>query len=259
MSDRVRSLIVAFLTLTAVLVFLPTVVQAGVPNCVGTDACSFNTGDIGEGACMGTVSCFANSGDIAKNGCHDRNVCEGNSGAVGEGACHGEIACAQNDGDVRKASCIEFSACFQNSGSVGEASCIGVNACHRNSGAIGKLSCHGEGACFRSGPGAIGKNACRGFRACYATLADRGGHLQRPAGRDGQGGLRVRLPPVSPTALRADRRGGCAARPGRTTGGTAPTLGDPTRGHRRGMEASACGGFSFKLPPPSSALRGRCA
>ena len=73
MSDRVRSLIVAFLTLTAVLVLLPTVVQAGpVPNCVGDRRlCLAHTGDIGEGACIGTVSCFANSGDIAKNGCHD--------------------------------------------------------------------------------------------------------------------------------------------------------------------------------------------
>ena len=57
MSDHVRSLIVAFLSLTAVLVLLPTVVQAGpVPNCVGTDACTGNTGAVGAGACIGNFS-----------------------------------------------------------------------------------------------------------------------------------------------------------------------------------------------------------
>ena len=92
---------------TAVLVLLPTVVQAGpVPNCVGTDPCTGNTGDIGEGACIGNFSCFDNSGDIAKNGCHDLTACNRNAGAVGEGACHGQLACFQNQGDVRKASCM---------------------------------------------------------------------------------------------------------------------------------------------------------
>ena len=150
-------------------------------------------------------------------------------------------------------------------GSVGEASCIGVNACHQAIPVGHRQACscarrprRGKRVHRRVRVRILRPGRDRKERVPWGPGLFFGNPNAIPAGAcvgppgpdDGPGSLRVRLPPVSPTALRADRRGGCAARPGRTTGGTAPTLGDPTRGHRRGMEASACGGFSFETPTP---------
>jgi hypothetical protein len=120
MSDRCRSSIVAVLGLVAVLLLLPSVAPAGPdPNCLGSNACTNNTGIIGEGACMGTDSCRNNSGDIRKRACQGDpvfggGVCENNEGIIGESACQERIACTGNHGTIGNGACIGFSACTAN-------------------------------------------------------------------------------------------------------------------------------------------------
>src|SRR5262245_14119905 len=96
MTDRVRVPLVALLGLLAALLLLPWDAPAGPDlNCIGTDACTGNTGTIAEGACIGDESCRNNSGQIRKRACQTSlpgggfPVCEGNAGVIGESSCQG--------------------------------------------------------------------------------------------------------------------------------------------------------------------------
>ena len=113
MCDRVLSYIVAFLSLTAMLVLLPTVVQAGpTPNCQPASTPVTPTRAYRGGRLHRRHSCFFSSGDVAKTGCHNINASNVNWGDVGEGACHGFQACLLNSGNIRKAGCIGALACL---------------------------------------------------------------------------------------------------------------------------------------------------
>src|SRR5262249_47723497 len=144
MSNRVRIGVVALLSLLFVL--LPLSVPEAAPPagaCIGTDACTGNTGGLQPGPCVGGSAWLDNSGHIHKNACGPRaghgiedgsSVCAFNQGAVGVSACRGESACFDNTGDVSKDSCVGGGACFENNGGVGLGACIDVNACASNAG-----------------------------------------------------------------------------------------------------------------------------
>src|SRR5215470_16893563 len=114
MAHQSRALIALLLTVGLVVLFLPAPALAGPPkppagSCLGTDACTGNTGGLQTNACVGAHACFFNSGSVNIDACHirplfpsDAQMCEGNSGAVGVGACQGVNACFHNAGSVAK-------------------------------------------------------------------------------------------------------------------------------------------------------------
>ena len=166
MSSGLRIVIAALLGFSAFLL-LPSISQAAPPAgaCIGTDACTGNTGGLQVNACVGERACFDNSGNINKNACHDESACERNTGAIGDGACLGWVACAYNDGNVSKGGCVGPFACGLNTGAVGEGGCVGTFACSFNTGAVGLGACHGDQAC-RDNSGNINNNACHEESAC---------------------------------------------------------------------------------------------
>src|SRR5262245_40859930 len=74
-SNPSRALISLLLTLGLAVLFLPAGALAGPPkppasSCLGTDACTGNTGGLGANACVGDLACFNNAGSVAKDACH---------------------------------------------------------------------------------------------------------------------------------------------------------------------------------------------
>ena len=88
------------LALGPLLLPAPALAKVGKGSCVGTDACTGNTGNIKNRACVGDFACLFNSGAVGNHACVGVEACLNNSGTIWPGQCIGDEVCKDNTNDI---------------------------------------------------------------------------------------------------------------------------------------------------------------
>ena len=144
----------------------PAFAKVGKNSCVGSAACTGNSGQVRNNSCDGVEACADNSGAVRSNACNGHRACADNTGAVGNNACNGDEACEKNTSNtIGNNACDGAGACAGNTGDVGNHACNGDHACYNNTGTIGNNSCNAANAC-RSNAATIGDNECNAPGGC---------------------------------------------------------------------------------------------